>query len=82
MKKRAARQRFTPFRVTLLALLAASAFALWLAYLPWRWERTKEDLRDRYPAIRRIDSEGLRGWLAKTDGAEAGHHRCAPAGRV
>jgi rhodanese-related sulfurtransferase len=70
MKKRGTGQRFTPFGVTQLVLLAVLAVALWLAYLPWRWERTKEDLRHRYPAIGRIDVEALKIWYAKTDGPQ------------
>ena len=66
MKKGGPGQLFTPFGLTVLVLLAAVGVALWLAYLPWRWERTKEDLRNRHPDVRRIDSDGLNNWLAKT----------------
>lgn len=74
MKRGGSGQRFTPFGIMVLVLLTAIGVALWLAYLPWRWERTKEALRKRYPNVQRIspdgpnDSDGLKGWLAKTDG--------------
>jgi len=59
---------FTPFGITQMVLLAAVCIALWLAFLPWRWERTKDELRNRYPAVRRIDMDGLKGWFAKAEG--------------
>lgn len=68
MKKGGDGRRFTPFGITQLVLLAVAATALWLAYLPWRWERTKEELRKRYPAVSRIDADGLTGWFARTTG--------------
>lgn len=52
----------------MLVLLTAIGFALWLAYLPWRWERSKDELRKRYPSINRIDTDGLREWLGRPDG--------------
>jgi rhodanese-related sulfurtransferase len=68
MKKGGTGQRITPFGVTQFVLLAAVALALSLAYVPWHWERTKDEFRTRYPDIGRIDSEGLRGWMARPDG--------------
>ena len=68
MKKGGPGQRFTPFGITQMVLFAAVGCALWLAYFPWRWERTKDSLRSRYPAIRRIDPDGLKEWLAKSAG--------------
>lgn len=68
MKKRRSGQLFTPFGITQFVLLAAVGVALWLAYLPWRWERTKDELRVRYPAVRRIDADGLKRWFGQTDG--------------
>ena len=68
MKKGGPGQLFTPFGITVLGLLVAIGCALWLAYLPWRWEQTKDGLRKRFPGIRRIDAEGpesLKVWLAK-----------------
>ena len=67
MKKGGPGQLFTPFGITLSVLLAAVGIALWLAYLPWRWERTKEALRNRFPGVMRMDSEGLKNLLSNTD---------------
>ena len=66
MKKGGPGQLFTPFGITQIVLFAAVGIALWLAYLPWRWERTKDELRNRFPSVRRIDSAVLTGWLAKS----------------
>ncbi len=71
MKKGGSGQLFTPMGITILALLAALGVALWLSYLPWRWERTKEDLRNRFPGVRRIGPDGpesLRVWLERPHG--------------
>lgn len=68
MKQGGSGQRFTPFGILVLVLLTAIGVALWLAYFPWRWERTKEELRKRYPSISRIDAEGLREWMGRPDG--------------
>jgi rhodanese-related sulfurtransferase len=65
MKKGGSGQLVTPFAITILVLCGAVGVALWLAYLPWRWERTKEDLRKRFPDVRRIDADDLKQWLAK-----------------
>jgi rhodanese-related sulfurtransferase len=65
MKKGGPGQLLTPFGITVMVLLAAVSVALWLAYIPWRWERTKEELRKRHPSVRRIDADGLKGWFAK-----------------
>jgi rhodanese-related sulfurtransferase len=64
MRKGGLRRLFTPFGITQLVLLAAVGVALWLAYLPWRWERTKEELRNSHPAVSRIDTESLKKWVA------------------
>ena len=68
MKKAGAGQCFTPFGIMVVILLAAIGVALWLAYLPWRWERTKDDLRRRYPSVNRIDADGLEAWLGRPSG--------------
>ncbi len=71
MKKGGSGQLFTPMGITILALLAALGVALWLSYLPWRWERTKEDLRNRFPGVRRIAPDGpesLRTWYSEKGG--------------
>ena len=68
MKKGGSGQRFTPFAILVLVLLAAIGVALWLAYVPWRWERTKDALRKRYPSVNRIDTEGLAEWLGRPEG--------------
>ena len=68
MKKGGRGQLLTPFAITVLVLFGAAAVALWLAFSPWRWERTKEELRNRHPAVRRIDVDGLRQWFAKSGG--------------
>ena len=68
MKRGGTGQRFTPFGILVMVLLVAVGFALWLAYLPWRWERTKEELRKRHPSINRIDSDGLKEWLGRPNG--------------
>ena len=66
MKKGGPGRLFTPFGITQIVLFATVGFALWLAYLPWRWERTKDELRNRFPSVRRIDSNALTSWLAKS----------------
>ena len=70
MKKGGSGQLVTPFAITVMVLCAAVGIALWIAYLPWRWERTKEDLRRRFPEVRRIDADDLKKWLAKTADAK------------
>lgn len=69
-----ARSRFlSPMGATLLLLLAVLGLALWMAYLPWKWERTKEEFRTRFPAVRRIAADGpesLMSWLAKREGTK------------
>lgn len=70
MKKGPSGQLVTPFAITVMVLCAAVGIALWLAYLPWRWERTKENLRRRFPDVRRIDADDLKKWLAKTADAK------------
>ena len=69
MKKGGPGQLFTPFGLTVLVLLGAVSVALRLAYLPWRWERTKEDLRRRFPGVQHVDAKDLQEWFAK--GGEA-----------
>ncbi len=68
MKKAGAGRRFTPFGIMVVILLAGIGLALWLAYLPWRWERTKDGLRRRYPSVNRIDADGLAAWLFRPGG--------------
>ena len=68
MKKGGSGQFFTPFAITVLVLFGAAGVAMWLAYLPWRWERTKEELRNRHPAVRRIDADELKQWFVKSAG--------------
>ena len=68
MKKGGPGQLFTPFGITVLTLLAAVGIALRLAYLPWRWERTKDELRNRFPGVRHVDAKDLSEWFA--DAAE------------
>jgi len=68
MKKGGPGQLFSPFGLTVLVLFAAVGVALWGAYRPWLWERTKEGLRSRYPSVRRLDADGLREWFAKSGG--------------
>ncbi len=68
MKTGGAGRRFTPFGIMVVILLIAIGIALWLAYLPWRWERTKDELRKRYPSINRIDTDGLAAWLGRPSG--------------
>ena len=70
MKKSGVGQLFTPFGITQMVLLAAACVALWLAYLPWRFERTKEEFRHRYPAVQRLDADGLLGWFEKIAGSK------------
>jgi rhodanese-related sulfurtransferase len=66
----AGRWRISPFGIVVLVLVAATGVALRLAYLPWRWERTKETLRKRYPSINRIDLDGLTEWLTRPGGTK------------
>jgi rhodanese-related sulfurtransferase len=68
IKKGGVRRLFTPFGITQLIMAGAVGFALWLAYFPWRWERTKDDFRHRFPTVRRIDSAGLKEWYEKRGG--------------
>ena len=70
IKKRGVRRLFTPFGITQIIMVGAVAFALWLAYFPWRWERTKDELRSRFPGVRRLDSAGLKEWYEKSAGSK------------
>lgn len=63
MRKGGLGRLFTPFGITQLVLLAAVGVALWLAYLPWRWEHAKDELRSRFPNVGRIDADGLKSWF-------------------
>jgi rhodanese-related sulfurtransferase len=66
MRKGGPGQLFTPFGFTVLVLLAAIGVALWLAWLPWRWERTKDELRHRFPGVRHVEAKDLTDWIANT----------------
>lgn len=68
MKKGGVRRLFTPFGITQLIMVGAVGLALWLAYLPWRWERTKDEFRTRFPGVRRLDAKGLKEWYDKHGG--------------
>jgi rhodanese-related sulfurtransferase len=68
MRKGGLSRLCTPFAITQFILLGAVAFALWLAYFPWRWERTKDEFRARFPGVRRLDSPGLKEWYEKPTG--------------
>ena len=48
-------------------MVAAVATALWLAYGPWRWERAKDVVRNRYPTIPRIDAMQLKDWFDRRE---------------
>jgi rhodanese-related sulfurtransferase len=64
------RRLFTPFGITQVLLAIAVGAALWMAYTPWRWERFKDDLRTRFPEVRRIAPDGresLSRWFSKRD---------------
>ena len=65
MKKGILRPLFSPFGISQLVMVAAVAVALWLAYGPWRWERAKDVVRNRYPAIPRIDAQQLKDWFGR-----------------
>lgn len=58
-----ARRFNRPFVITCLTLACSVGVALWISYFPWRWERTKEELRKKFPGVRRIDGEDLRHWI-------------------
>lgn len=66
MKKGGSGRLVTPFAITVLVLCGAVGAALWLAYPPWLWERTKEELRKKFPDVHRMDADDLKKWLAKT----------------
>jgi len=67
MKKNALGLLFSPFGITQLIMVAAIATALWLSYPSWRFERTKAEIRTRYPAVSRIDVAAAAEWIeAKT----------------
>lgn len=68
IKKSGLSRLFTPFGITQLIMVGAVGFALWLAYFPWRWERTKDEFRGRFPGVRRLDAPGLRQWYEKPAG--------------
>lgn len=68
MKRGGAGRLFSPFGITQLLLACAVASALWLSWIPWKWERTKEDLRRRFPAVHRLSSDDLHGWLERKTG--------------
>ena len=44
--------------VTLLAI----GTALWLAYVPWRWGRLREEVRARFPSVPWITPEDFANW--------------------
>lgn len=67
MKKGALRPLLSPFGISQLIMVAAVAAALWLAYGPWRWERAKDAVRNRYPAIPRIDAMQLKDWFDRRE---------------
>jgi len=68
MKARGVRRLFTPFGIVQWIMVGAVGLALWLAYFPWRWERTKEELRGRFPGVRRLDAADLKDWYQKSEG--------------
>lgn len=67
MKKGFLRPLFSPFGISQLIMVAAVATALWLAYGPWRWERAKDVVRNRYPSIPRIDAMQLKDWFDRKE---------------
>ena len=67
MKKGILRPLFSPFGISQLIMVAAVAVALWLAYGPWRWERAKDVVRNRYPTIPRIDAQQLKDWFDRNE---------------
>jgi rhodanese-related sulfurtransferase len=41
---------------------------LWLSYGPWRFERAKEEIRNRYPSVARLDAPSLKEWFDRREG--------------
>ena len=70
MKKGFLRPLFSPFGISQLIMVAAVAAALWMAYGPWRWERAKDDVRNRYPNTPRIDAMQLKEWFDRGEGVK------------
>lgn len=68
MKKGVLGSLLSPFAITQIIMLAAVGAALWLAYDPWRWERLKDVLRRRHPAVSRIDAASLKEWMDRREG--------------
>src|SRR6266446_493924 len=68
MKKSALGQLFSPFGITQLIMVASVGAALWLSYGPWRLERAKDEIRNRYPNVARLDVPSLKEWLDRPAG--------------
>jgi rhodanese-related sulfurtransferase len=61
MKRRA----LSPFAITQLVMAVVIGGALWMAYWPWRWGQVRDEVRMRYPSVKRIDGPMLQKWLAE-----------------
>ena len=62
--KRGARL-FSAFGLAQIVTLLAIGTALWLAFVPWRWGRLREELRGRFPKVPFITPEEFADWRAK-----------------
>jgi len=60
MKKGA--RLFSAFGLAQIVTVLAIGMALWLAYVPWRWGRLREEVRARFPTVSRITPEDLASW--------------------
>jgi rhodanese-related sulfurtransferase len=53
---------FSPFGLAQIVTLLVIGTALWLAFIPWRWGRLKDEVRARFPTVPRITPEDLDAW--------------------
>ena len=58
------RRWLSPFAIVQVLMAVVIATAMWMAYWPWRWARVREEVRTRYSAVKQINGELLKRWMA------------------
>src|SRR5262245_43458936 len=58
------RRGLSPFAITQILMAVVIGAALWLAYTPWRWGQVRDEVRTRFPAVKRIEGIRLQEWMA------------------